>query len=144
MLCCRKRPEGAEDGGKGADKMGFFPQNSSYGHRSTASTAKLPPAFIAKQDAVESQTIKTARIPRRYLLIKSGLGGDDLKTMNPLDVEGAKQLEQVSSNFQATAATKRRVAQQEKLRSKIMGHVDSHDTSQGQDKKASLEHMVKM
>jgi hypothetical protein len=80
----------------------------------------------------------------RSMLIKSGLGGDDLKTMNPLDVEGAKQLEQVSSNFQATAATKRRVAQQDKLRSKSVGDVDSHDASQGQDKKASLEHMVKM
>jgi hypothetical protein len=80
----------------------------------------------------------------RSMLIKSGLGGDDFKTMSPLDVEGAKQLEQVSSNFQATAATKRRVAQQDKLRSKSTGHVDSNDTTQGQDKKASLEHMVKM
>lgn len=80
----------------------------------------------------------------RSMLIKSGLGGDDLKTMNPLDVEGAKQLEQVSSNFQATAATKRLVAQQDARRSKSMGYVDSHDTSQSQDKKASLEHMVKM
>jgi hypothetical protein len=75
----------------------------------------------------------------RSMLIKSGLGGDDIKTMTPLDVEGAKKLEQVSSSFEATAATKRRVAQEERLRSKSMGHVDTTD-----DKKASLEHMVEM
>jgi Cyclin, N-terminal domain len=75
----------------------------------------------------------------RSMLIKSGLGGDDIKTMSPLDVEGAKKLEQVSSSFEATAATKRRVAQEERLRSKSMGHVDTTD-----DKKASLEHMVEM
>jgi hypothetical protein len=84
----------------------------------------------------------------RSMLIKSGLGGDDIKTMTPLDVEGAKKLEQVSSSFQSTAATKRRVAHQNQMRSKSMGDVDVSNKMDGtqkiQEKKASLEHMVKM
>lgn len=41
----------------------------------------------------------------RSMLIKSGLGSEDLTTMNPLDVEGAKQLEHVSSQYQASVAS---------------------------------------
>lgn len=84
----------------------------------------------------------------RSMLIKSGLAGDDLKTMTPLDVEGAKKLEQVSSSFQSTAATKRRVADKDKLRSKSMGDVEVAQMMEGaqrsQEKKASLEQLVKM
>lgn len=84
----------------------------------------------------------------RSMLIKSGLGGDDLSSGTPLDIEGAKKLEQVSSNFQSTAATKRRVANLDKLRSKSMGDVEVTKMLEGaqkaQEKKASLEHMVKM
>lgn len=76
----------------------------------------------------------------RSMLIKSGLGGEDMTTMTPLDVEGAKKLEQVSSSFQSTAATKRRVANQDKLRSKSMGDVVLPETVEGvhkgQEKKA--------
>jgi Cyclin, N-terminal domain len=43
----------------------------------------------------------------RSLLIKSGLGSDDLNTMNPLDVEGAKQLQQVTERYQSTAAVRK-------------------------------------
>jgi hypothetical protein len=42
----------------------------------------------------------------RSMVIKSGLGGDDLKAMNPLDVEGAKRLQLMSSRYQSTAASK--------------------------------------
>jgi len=84
----------------------------------------------------------------RSMLIKSGLGGDDMNNMTPLDVEGAKKLEQVSSSFQSTAATKRRIAKEDKLRSKSMGDVEVSQMMAGaqksQEKKASLEHMVKM
>lgn len=81
----------------------------------------------------------------RSMLIKSGLGGDDLKTMNPLDVEGAKRLEQVSSSFQNVAATKRRTAQENKLRSKSMGDADRGKLRVGAQKGgASLEHMMQM
>jgi hypothetical protein len=41
----------------------------------------------------------------RSMVIKSGLGGDDLKTMNPLDVQGAKRLQHMSSRYQLTAAS---------------------------------------
>jgi hypothetical protein len=42
----------------------------------------------------------------RSMLIKSGLGSEDLTTMNPLDVEGAKQLQHVSSQYQSSVASK--------------------------------------
>ena len=40
----------------------------------------------------------------RSMLIKSGLGSEDLKAINPLDVEGAKQLQHISSQYQASVA----------------------------------------
>ena len=36
----------------------------------------------------------------RSMLIKSGLGSDELKTLNPLDIEGAKKLEYYSGNLE--------------------------------------------
>jgi hypothetical protein len=89
----------------------------------------------------------------RSMLIKSGLGGDDLAHMSPLDVEGAKRLEQISSSFQSTANTKRRMAIENSLRSKSLGVHESEERRKalsgralkGQEHvKASLEHVVKM
>jgi len=80
----------------------------------------------------------------RAMLIKSGLGGDELKTMNPLDVEGAKKLEQVSTNYQAAVETKRRVAKENKFRSKSMGDAEKDQMRAAQRGAASLEHMVQM
>jgi WW domain/Cyclin, N-terminal domain len=40
----------------------------------------------------------------RSMLIKSGLGSEDLSTINPLDVEGAKQLQHVSAQYQVSIA----------------------------------------
>ena len=37
----------------------------------------------------------------RSMLIKSGLGSNELATMNPLDVEGAKQLQHISAQYQS-------------------------------------------
>ncbi len=57
----------------------------------------------------------------RSMLIKSGLGSDDLKAINPLDVEGAKQLQHISSQYQASVAL---MADRQKLamgRSKTTG-----------------------
>lgn len=79
----------------------------------------------------------------RSMLIKSGLGGDDLQKMNPLDVEDAKRLEQLSTNFQNLAASKRRARKQDSLRSKSMGDSDK-EKLRGGKMHASLEHMVKM
>lgn len=80
----------------------------------------------------------------RAMLIKSGLGGDELKTMNPLDVEGAKNLEQVSSNYQNAAETKMRVAKENKFRSKSMGDAEKGKLRAAQLGAAHLEHMVDM
>jgi len=42
----------------------------------------------------------------RSMLIKSGLGGEDFGSLNPLDVEGARRLQQVSSQFELTSLIK--------------------------------------
>jgi hypothetical protein len=39
----------------------------------------------------------------RVMLLKSGLGRKDIKTMNPFDVKGAKQLQQISCQYQSSA-----------------------------------------
>ena len=72
----------------------------------------------------------------RSMLIKSGLGSDDLHAMNPLDVEGAKRLQQMSARYQAhqTPARPGLVT-----RSKSAAHVEVKP-----DVKVSLEHMVDM
>ncbi|KAG7346634.1 WW domain containing protein [Nitzschia inconspicua] len=41
----------------------------------------------------------------RSMLIKSGLAGDDLSALNPLDVEGARKLQQVSTQFESLSLT---------------------------------------
>ena len=35
------------------------------------------------------------------MMIKSGLGSDDIHNLTPLDVEGAKRLQQMSARYQA-------------------------------------------
>ena len=42
----------------------------------------------------------------RSMLIKSGLAGENLGSLNPLDVEGARRLQQVSSQFESTSLKK--------------------------------------
>jgi hypothetical protein len=39
------------------------------------------------------------------MLIKSGLGSDDIRTMNPLDIEGARRLQQLSSQYEKNASS---------------------------------------
>ena len=75
----------------------------------------------------------------RSMLIKSGLGGEDLGSLNPLDVEGARRLQQVSSQFESETS----LALQ---RSKSLA-VDSYQsaTKLGQSKtKVGLEQVVQM
>ena len=79
----------------------------------------------------------------RSMLIKSGLGGDEMQKVNRLDVEDAKRLEQLSTNYQNLAATKRRARQQDSLRSKSMGDAEK-EKMRGNKMHASLEHMMKM
>jgi Cyclin, N-terminal domain len=77
------------------------------------SLARINELEIAVLNALEYKTKVVASEYAKYyfllrsMLIKSGLGGDDLKTMNPLDIEGAKRLQQVSTRFQTTASRRR-------------------------------------
>jgi WW domain/Cyclin, N-terminal domain len=103
----------------------------------------------------------------RSMLIKSGLGSDDLKTMNPLDVEGAKQLQHISSQYQSSVASMSERQQASMGRSKTTGstqasypntigggyHSDSSNSETPpispigdtqQRCKVGLEHMVKL
>lgn len=57
----------------------------------------------------------------RSMLIKSGLGSEDLSTMNPLDVEGAKQLQHVSSQYQSSVASMSAMQKADMARSKSTG-----------------------
>jgi Cyclin, N-terminal domain len=71
------------------------------------SLARINELEIAVLNALEYKTKVVASEYAKYyfllrsMLIKSGLGGDDMKTMNPLDIEGAKRLQQVSTRFQS-------------------------------------------
>ena len=90
------------------------------------------------------------------MLIKSGLVGEVVDTTTPLDVEGAKRLQQVSTQFQSGIGETRRHMRKAKsmrsknmIRSKSMG-VDELKHNIGarrggaNNKKVSLEHVVKM
>lgn len=80
----------------------------------------------------------------RSMLIKSGLGGDDMRSMNPLDVAAAQKLEKVSASYQTVADTKKRVSQQDNLRSKSMGDAEKQKLIGGSGRKMNLEHIVQM
>ena len=88
----------------------------------------------------------------RAMLIKSGLGGDAMKEMNPLDVEGAKRLQIVSSKYQRTASLRQLGPINNAVpRSKSLtvdAAVNNRPRSEGSASerkgKVSLEHMVPM
>jgi hypothetical protein len=77
----------------------------------------------------------------RSMLIKSGLGGEDLGSLDPLDVEGARKLQQVSSEFESMSLMKSTTQ-----RSKSMAvHSDLNTKPFRQLKtKVGLEQVVKM
>jgi hypothetical protein len=81
----------------------------------------------------------------RSMLIKSGLGGADMFSDMPLDIEGAKKFQQVTASFQSAA--KRRVEAANTLRSKSMSDADKTQLTSGAQRHAQgakLEHMVQM
>jgi len=83
----------------------------------------------------------------RSMLIKSGLGGEDMSSDMPLDIEGAKKLQELSAGFQSTA--KKHVMASNMLRSKSMGEADKKQMMLGAQRHnpgrgAKLEHMVQM
>ena len=78
----------------------------------------------------------------RSMLIKSGLGGDEMSTLNPLDVMGARRLQQVSSQFESLSLNSKEFAN----RSKSLGVADRGriQAKLEASTKVSLEHVVKM
>jgi hypothetical protein len=96
----------------------------------------------------------------RSMLIRSGLGSDDLNTLSPLDVEGAKQLELRSSNLSVGPASHASPSNAssptlEKPRSrrvKSLGHTDLRDKMNSDTEnsrsptsvRANLEHIIPM
>lgn len=87
----------------------------------------------------------------RSMLIKSGLVGDNVDTTTPLDVEGARRLQQVSKEFQSgMGETRRKIRKAKSMRSKSMGEDERVRVMTGarrasqKNKKVSLEHVVTM
>ena len=87
----------------------------------------------------------------RSMLIKSGLAGDNVDTTTPLDVEGAKRLQQVSTQFQSgMGETMRQMRKAKSMRSKSMGNDDRARVgaearrARAKKKQVSLEHVVTM
>lgn len=76
----------------------------------------------------------------RSMLIKSGLGSEDLKMTNPLDVEGARRLQHVSTIYQNTALNGGKEGLQ-KLTAHRSRSVGSESLEKG---KAALEYIVKL
>eukprot|EP00527_Entomoneis_sp_CCMP2396_P001466 CAMPEP_0198139748 /NCGR_PEP_ID=MMETSP1443-20131203/2994_1 /TAXON_ID=186043 /ORGANISM="Entomoneis sp., Strain CCMP2396" /LENGTH=255 /DNA_ID=CAMNT_0043801953 /DNA_START=64 /DNA_END=831 /DNA_ORIENTATION=- len=76
----------------------------------------------------------------RAMLIKSGLAGEEMKQMNPLDVEGAARLQAVSSKYQR-AASMRQVGNSAGPRSKSLT-IELEPSMQ--KAKIGLEHLVEM
>lgn len=83
----------------------------------------------------------------RSMLIKSGLASEDLKASNPLDVEGARKLQHLSSVYQSTAANRMKnegfSSKANFMRSASVG-VLADGNKHASDTKVSLEHVVQM
>ncbi len=81
----------------------------------------------------------------RSMLIKSGLSGEDLGALNPLDVQGAVKLQQVSTQFESMLLT-RSDALDSNHRSKSLdvGAVHSKLPDNASKPKVGLEQIVKM
>jgi Cyclin, N-terminal domain len=81
----------------------------------------------------------------RSMLIKSGLSGEDLGSLNPLDVQGAVRLQQVSTQFESMSLT-RSDALDSNHRSKSldMGSFLSKPFDHASKPKMGLEQIVKM
>ncbi len=81
----------------------------------------------------------------RSMLIKSGLSGEDLGSLNPLDIQGAVKLQQVSTQFESMLLT-RSDALDSNHRSKSLDVGASHGKllDNASKPKVGLEQIVKM
>lgn len=78
----------------------------------------------------------------RSMLIKSGLAGEDLLSLDPLDVRGARRLQEVSSQFESISLSKKASLLNETNRSQSL---NIHSIQQQKTRTtAGLEHIVKM
>lgn len=75
----------------------------------------------------------------RSMLIKSGLGGENMKASDPLDVEGAKRLQHLSSLFQHKATSRRDL-----MTSISTRNVQQQLSGASAKGKVQLEHVVRM
>jgi hypothetical protein len=75
----------------------------------------------------------------RSMLIKSGLAGDEIMTLSPLDVMGARRLQQVSAQFESLSLNKSYVTRDLQGRSKSLNLGDRQKAN-----RLGLEHVVKM
>jgi hypothetical protein len=84
----------------------------------------------------------------RSMLIKSGLASDDMNSMNPLDVNGARRLQQVSAQFESVSIGKSVAHQELKNRSKSLNVADRDrilkNATAGGPNKVGLEHVVRL
>lgn len=81
----------------------------------------------------------------RSMLIKSGLSGEDLGSLNPLDVQGAVKLQQVSSQFESMVVTRSDALDaNHRSKSLAVGAVNSKPLDYGSKPKVGLEQIVKM
>ena len=77
----------------------------------------------------------------RSMLIKSGLGGEDLGSLDPLDVDGARRLAQVSSQFESMSLDSATSDAFQRSKSLVVGTSKSLRQSKT---KLGLEQVVKM
>ena len=81
----------------------------------------------------------------RSMLIKSGLGGEDLGSLDPLDVEGARRLQQVSSQFESRSLMKSDTSSILHRTQSLANQSDRNPRVDQQPKmKVGLEQVVKM
>lgn len=78
----------------------------------------------------------------RSMLIKSGLGGDEM--MNPLDVEGARRLQHMSSQFESLSTNSARTSFQAGNRAQSLNPNILGNNSRKIVPKMGLEHIVEM
>ncbi len=77
----------------------------------------------------------------RSMLIKSGLGGEDTNALDPLDVMGARRLQQVSSQFENLSLGSKPIAVSQRSQSL---NVAAMNAKQRTGTKLGLEQVVKM
>jgi len=75
----------------------------------------------------------------RSMLIKSGLGGENLNALDPLDVMGARRLQQVSSQFENLSLESKSSALSQRSKSLSVAAIKAK-----QPAKLGLEQVVKM